>query len=164
MSETPASTASPPTSSPLTRDGRVIPPDLDEVLVARVVTAFYARARLDPLLGPIFAKAIADDAWPPHLAAITDFWSALLLGTGRYHGRPLAPHLRLEGLGTPHFTRWLALFRATAEAECSPETAALFVDRAERIGTSFRLNIGFHRGEDVTTLGPMRAPPTLQEG
>lgn len=130
---------------------------LDDALIAVVVDRFYASARVDPLLGPIFTRVISDAAWRSHLDLITDFWSSLLLGTRRYDGRPMPKHLAIGGLEDKHFVRWLALFRETAEALCQPAVAAIFVDRAERIAQSFRLGIAFHRGEDTISIEPLRA-------
>jgi hemoglobin len=132
-------------------------PPLDDALIAAVVDRFYAAARSDPLLGPIFKRVISDAAWRSHLDLISDFWSSLLLGTHRYAGRPMPKHLAIGDLEDEHFVRWLALFRETVEALCEPAVAVLFVDRAERIAQSFRLGIAFHRGEDTTSIEPLRA-------
>jgi hemoglobin len=43
---------------------------LTEHDITAVVDAFYMKVRRDPVLGPVFARAIADDAWPAHLAII----------------------------------------------------------------------------------------------
>lgn len=133
------------------------PPGLDEEVVKRVVDDFYAKIRSDALLAPVFDAAIPEERWPHHLGIMYDFWSSMLLGTGRYDGRPLPKHMTLPGLCDDHFVRWLALFRETVEAICLPETAALFVDRAERVAQSFRLSLAFHRGEDTTAIVPLRA-------
>ena len=137
--------------------GRRVPAALDETMVAAVVEAFYARARADDLIGPVFNRVIPDALWPHHIATITDFWSSMLLGTRRYLGRPMPKHLALPELTDAHFARWLSLFRQTAEAHCPPEIAALFVERAERIGFNFRLRIAQFRGQDTTALQPQRA-------
>ncbi|WP_166652594.1 DUF1971 domain-containing protein [Enterovirga rhinocerotis] len=137
--------------------GKVAPPGLDEEVVRRVVDAFYDRIRADRLLEPVFSAAIPAERWPIHLRTMYDFWSSLLLGTGRFQGRPVPKHMALPGLGDAHFIRWLALFRETVEAICHPRTAALFVDRAERVAQSFRLSLAFHRGEDTTRIVPLRA-------
>ena len=137
--------------------GRLIPQQLDEAMVAAVVDDFYAKARIDPVIGPIFVRVIPDAEWRAHLDAIDDFWSSMLLGTRRYAGRPMPKHLAIADLADVHFERWLALFRETAETVCPPEIAALFVDRAERIAQSFRLGIAFQRGEDTTGIEPLRA-------
>lgn len=129
-------------------------------MVRRVVDDFYAKARRDPLIGPIFNTAIPEAEWPRHLAIIADFWSAMVLGTGRYKGSPMPKHLSLPGLEDVHFQRWLGLFRDTVEQICSEDVAALFVDRAERIAHSFRISIAIHRREDSLNIEVLRAPIT----
>ena len=141
----------------MTPTGRLVPPDLDEAMVAAVVSGFYGRARYDELLGPVFNRVIPADHWPQHIQTITDFWSAMLLGTGRYTGRPMPKHLAIPELEDRHFQRWLTPFRATAEELCPPHIAALFVDRAERIGHNFRIRIAQFRGEDGMAVQPQRA-------
>lgn len=136
-------------------DGKPLPEVLDEEMIVAVVHGFYDEIRKDELLGPIFMGAIAPEEWPHHLGKMCDFWSATLLRTGRYDGRPLAPHLRLPGLGEEHFRRWLTLFRATVCKFCPPEVAALFMDRAMRVAHSFRLAIAFHHGEDTLKIQPI---------
>ena len=142
----------------LSRSGRLIPAGLDEATIAAVVADFYGKARLDDLLGPVFRAAIPDEQWPLHLEVIVDFWSSMLLGTGRYQGRPMPAHLALGNLDDRHFLRWLTLFRQTVETVCAPEIAALFVDRAERVANSFRLGMAVHRGDDSSLVLPLRAP------
>ena len=132
-------------------DGVPLPDVLDETMIRGVVHGFYEEIRRDELLGPIFRQRIQADKWPQHLAKMCDFWSATLLRTARYEGRPLPPHLAIAGLGEAHFRRWWKLFRATVRRICPPEVAALFMDRALRIAHSFRLAVAFSRGE--TTLG-----------
>lgn len=137
--------------------GKIAPPGLDEAGIRVIVDAFYDEVRTDPVLAPVFDSAIAPDQWPHHLGKMYDFWSSLLLGSGRYDGRPMPKHMALPELSDRHFVRWLALFRRTVETHCLPETAALFVDRSERIAQSFRLSLAFHRGEDTTAVVPLKA-------
>lgn len=132
-------------------DGKPLPEILDERMVHDVVHGFYDLIRDDDLLGPIFNDRIPAEAWPQHLSRMCDFWSATLLRTGRYDGRPLPHHIAIPDLGEAHFRRWLALFRNTVRRLCPPEVADLFMDRALRIAHSFRLAIAFSRQED--TLG-----------
>jgi hemoglobin len=121
------------------------------------VAAFYAKARRDEIIGPVFNRVIPAERWPEHIATITDFWWSMLLGTQRYMGRPMPKHLAIPELGDAHFQRWLTLFKQTAEDLCPPQIAALFVDRAERIGYSFRIRIAQYRGEDSMAVRPQRA-------
>lgn len=146
-----------PESQRLHSTGRLAPANLDDAMVTAVVESFYGKARQDPIIGPVFNRIIAPDAWPAHLKTIADFWSAMLLGTGRYFGRPMPKHIAIPELTDAHFARWLALFRETVEELCPPEPAALFVERAERIAYNFRLRIGQFRGEDIAAIKPMRA-------
>ena len=137
--------------------GSWVPPDLDEAMVAAVVEAFYAKARQDELIGPVFNRVVAAEDWPQHIQTITDFWSAMLLGTRRYMGRPMPKHLAIPELSDAHFQRWLTLFRETAEELCPSDIAALFVERAERIGSNFRIRIAQFRGQDPAAVRPQRA-------
>lgn len=121
---------------------------ITEAEIAQLVRTFYARAREDDQIGPIFNRAVAD--WDHHIAQISDFWSSMLLKTGRYGGRPMRPHLML-GLAPEHFDRWLKLFEATATELFAPEIAAAFIIRARRIADSFEMGI-------ATTQGKVAAP------
>ena len=107
--------------------------------VKHLVHTFYAAARDDAMLGPIFAAEVKD--WDAHLATLVDFWSGLLRGTMRYHGKPLAQHAKMEHLTPCMFRRWLTLFFATTESMGNPalqekaDTIALNI--AERLWKSF---------------------------
>jgi hemoglobin len=122
----------------------VVNPEIDEASIARLVRTFYGRAREDDLIGPIFNSAVED--WDHHIAKITDFWSSMMLKTGRYDGRPMRPHLVLP-LTSAHFDRWLALFEQTAREIFSADVAEAFIIRARRIADSFEMGIATMRGE-----------------
>lgn len=115
---------------------------LTEEMLRPLVERFYDHVRRDPLLGPVFDAAITD--WSEHHAHLTDFWSSVMLGTGRYKGYPVALHMRHAAQLTPElFRKWLALWRqATAEIVDSSAAAALQV-KAARIAESLQLAI-FH--------------------
>ena len=129
-----------------------------EAMIHELVHAFYAKVRIDPALGPIFNRVIGD-GWDEHLAKLCDFWSSVLLMTGRFKGAPMPAHIRLAEIRPTHFARWLHLFRQTAEQLCPPEAAALFVAKSEMIGQSLQLGIAASRGE----LPPLRAEPARGE-
>lgn len=111
---------------------------LDDTVLRTLVHGFYAKARNDAVLGPIFAARITD--WDPHLERMVAFWSSVALMTGRYHGRPVPAHTPLP-IGAAHFERWLQLFRETAQEVCTPEGAAHVIVRAERIARSLRIAV-----------------------
>lgn len=138
---------------------RAVAEGIDELLIRRVVDRFYAQAREDEIIGPVFKSAVPDERWQEHLDTIVNFWSSMLLGTRRYDGRPLRKHLLLPELEDKHFRRWLALFRRTLEDLCPPDVAAFWADRSERVGNSFRINVRMHRGDDVMHLKPLEREP-----
>lgn len=122
---------------------RVASTGIDEAMIERLVRAFYARVRRDPLIGPVFEAAIDD--WEPHLRKLIDFWSSVGLMTARYGGKPMRVHAVMD-IGPEHFARWLALFRETAAEVCTPAAAAFFTDKAEQIGRSLLLGIETVKG------------------
>ena len=93
------------------------PVGVTEAMIHDLVHAFYGKIRKDPALGPVFARVIGGD-WDPHLAKMCDFWSSVLLMTGRFHGSPMVAHTRVEGIRPTHFARWLHLWRETAAEVC----------------------------------------------
>ena len=119
-------------------------PSLTEENIARLVATFYGRAREDDLIGPIFNTHVKD--WDHHLAQISDFWSSMLLKTGRYNGRLMRPHLVLP-LKPEHFDRWLLLFEQTAREIFDGDVAEAFIIRARRIADSFEMARASQRGE-----------------
>jgi hemoglobin len=116
-----------------------------EEMIHELVHGFYARIRTDPALGPIFNRVITD--WDPHLEKMCDFWSSVMLMSGRFKGAPMPAHIRIREIRATHFARWLHLFRETARETCPPEAAALFIARAEMIAQSLQLGIAASRGE-----------------
>lgn len=123
------------------READAGPGTTSEAEIRTLVHSFYARIREDAELGPIFNGAIED--WEPHLAKMCEFWSSVMLTTGRYKGQPMRAHLKLKQATPKHFDRWLMLFRETAEEVCAPETAERFVEKAARIAESLQLGMFF---------------------
>ena len=116
---------------------RLDPAQCSEDDIARMVHAFYGRVRQDERLGPVFDAHIAD--WPGHLAKMVDFWSSILLGSGRYGGTPMPAHQALPELEPALFDRWLALFQATTQAVCRPAMKARADQLAGRVAQSLWL-------------------------
>lgn len=110
----------------------------------RQVHAFYAAARRDPLIGPVFEARVDD--WDRHLGRMCAFWSSVALMSGRYAGTPMQAHAPLP-IEAAHFDRWLALWAETARLRCPPAAAERFVTLAARIARSLAHGIAAHRGE-----------------
>ena len=117
------------------------PPSEDAI--RHLVDRFYTKVRADPELGPIFERAIAGD-WGPHLATMHDFWSSVMLTSGRYKGNPVAVHLQVEGIEPRLFDRWLALFDETCREFFDDDVADAFRMKAVRIAESLKLAL-FYR-------------------
>ena len=86
--------------------------------IAKLVHTFYAKARKDPSLGPIFEAHVID--WDAHFVQMTNFWSAQLRGTSRFRGAPMPKHIVLPELTAELFERWLQLFRQTTDELGNP--------------------------------------------
>ncbi len=110
---------------------------IDEVAIEAFVRAFYAAARVDPLLGPKFDD-VAD--WEAHVARIACFWRSVALMTGDYHGQPMQAHAHLR-LEPAHFARWLSLFEEVARARFTHQGAEHMLDRARRIARSLEMGL-----------------------
>lgn len=114
---------------------------LTEDQIASVVDAFYAKVRVDAALGPVFGRAIADEAWPEHLAIIRDFWSTVMLKSGRYRRNPFSAHQRVAGISPELFDRWLALWSATCRELLSGEAAEAMTGKAIMIADSLKAGL-----------------------
>ena len=127
-------------------------PGVDRTSIGVLVRKFYSRVRKDERLGPVFAREIVGD-WELHLEKMTDFWCSVILKSGEYHGRPVPAHLKLKNVTEADFEIWLALFRETASELFTPDIAAVFVERAERIASSLKLAMFFHLGPAIKAPG-----------
>lgn len=113
-----------------------------EVGIATLVDRFYDKVQADAQLGPIFNQAIHD--WPAHKVTLRDFWSSLILRSGRYRGNPMSVHRALPRFPQALFYRWLELWRETAREVFEPAAAELFVGTAESVAQG--LSMGLDQG------------------
>ena len=138
-------------------------PGIDEAGLRHLVDAFYVRVRADAELGPIFNDAIGD--WPEHLAKLTDFWSSVMLTSGRYKGQPVPAHMKhLERITPALFERWLGLWSQTTRELMPPEAAAALQAKAERIAESLQLALFFrldHRPPARSALAADGRPTSI---
>ena len=116
---------------------------ITEPSIAVLVTRFYGKARQDSTIGPLFESAIED--WDEHLAKLCDFWSSVMLTSGRYKGNPMAAHVK-HPIELEFFDRWLGLWRETTSEVFAPEVAALFQQKAENIAASLKLALFYRPG------------------
>lgn len=106
---------------------------LNEESIATLVDRFYAKVRVDQLLGPVFNGFIGDH-WPEHLATLTNFWTSVLLASGRYKGNPMMAHIPIPQMDQQHFSRWIELWRETTAEVLGPEISQALVAKASTMG------------------------------
>lgn len=117
--------------------------------IAALVDRFYAVARYDPLLGPVFERRVSD--WDRHLSTMRDFWSSAVLRTGRYAGRPLEVHRRIPEIRAEHFPRWLNLWRQTVEEVVSSDMKRPLKELASRMAAGMPVRMGLAPDEAAAT-------------
>jgi hemoglobin len=110
---------------------------LDQSSIHTLVHQFYDEVRADPVLGPVFDKAIGD-RWDAHLARMVEFWSTVMLGTRNFQGNVFGTHMALQGVEPDHFQRWLGMFFATTDRLFAPEVAHEFQLVGKRIASSLQ--------------------------
>lgn len=110
---------------------------LDPDRLPELLARFYDRIRNDSELGPVFTDIVED--WDEHLTRLEDFWSSLMLASGRYKGNPLAMHsLHAKMISPAMFDRWLSLWTKTTNEMLSPEIAKIMQIKAGRIATRLK--------------------------
>jgi truncated hemoglobin YjbI len=127
-----------------------------------VLASFYARVRRDPDLAPVFNTVVQD--WTEHLQRLEDFWSSLMLTTGRYKGNPVAMHLIHAHIIESHmFARWLQLWEETTNDMVPADVAMSMQAKAARIAD--RLNRAMHGPDSVIARagGPLASVDRFAE-
>ena len=137
-----------------------------EAVLPALLDRFYDRVRADAELGPVFNEAVGD--WSHHLATLADFWSSVMLTSGRYKGNPMQAHLKHGSrISSEMFGRWLAHWNQTTEEMVSPQVAAVMQAKAARIAQSLDLAINFRlpKVEPVErpVSKPYRSTPVFDE-
>ena len=105
---------------------------ITEENIILMVHAFYERVQQHEVLGPVFNPALKG-RWDQHQARMIDFWSSVLLQSGRYRGHPVRAHFMVRGMKREQFADWLALFQETLDTIYTPEPAQLIHNAASRM-------------------------------
>lgn len=95
-------------------------PDLQAITT--LVHGFYRDVRQDPLLGPVFEKALHGH-WDEHLQRLVDFWSTVALGTRSFKGDVLGKHMALGSITPAHFAAWVRMWQRHTELLLAPDAA-----------------------------------------
>lgn len=113
---------------------------ISEESIKVLINTFYQKVQKDELLRPLFEAKIGNTAqqWAPHLETMYDFWSAIMLKTGRYQGNPMRKHKDLLPFDETLFDQWLALFAQTAREVHTQTIADEYIKRSQTIASSLR--------------------------
>lgn len=122
-----------------------------------LVKKFYAKIRIDELLGPIFNSHIPDDNWPEHLEKLTDFWETNLFGVAKFKGNPSQKHRDIDknldySITQVHFGTWLQLWFQTIDELYEGELAEKAKRAARKMATGQFLTIWHNRPDDRKSL------------
>lgn len=116
--------------------------DFTEADLEKLIPAFYARVRRDPLIGPVFNAVVED--WDHHLDVLIAFWSSVMRTSGRYKGNPMAVHAKqIERITPEMFDRWLALWAEVTNDMLPADHAHAIQEKAGRIAESLKLGLWF---------------------
>ncbi|MDP5229848.1 MAG: group III truncated hemoglobin [Cellulophaga sp.] len=118
--------------------------------VSKLVRAFYAKVRIDVVLGPIFNGIITD--WEAHLELLTDFWDTQLFLKRKYYGNPIKVHNevdeKLNHTTTPeHFGLWLNLWFQTIDELFVGDNAFIAKNRARQISSMLYMQMFQNRSK-----------------
>ena len=118
--------------------------------VSQLVCSFYAKVRVDEVLGPIFNGIITD--WESHIALLTDFWDTQLFLKRKYHGNPIKAHNevdeKMKHNTTPeHFGLWLNLWFQTIDELFMGDNAFIAKNRARQISSMLYLQMFQNRSK-----------------
>ncbi|WP_158975439.1 group III truncated hemoglobin [Cellulophaga sp. L1A9] len=118
--------------------------------VSVLVRSFYAKVRLDNVLGPIFTGIITD--WESHLELLTDFWETQLFLKRKYHGNPIKAHNEIDdkmnhSITPEHFGLWLNLWFETIDELFTGDTAFIAKNRARQMSSMLYMKMFENRSK-----------------
>lgn len=123
--------------------------------VYKLVSSFYAKIRVDEILGPIFNKMLTtDEIWAEHLEKLTDFWETNLFHIVKFKGNPMEAHQRADkanhySMSQDHFHHWLMMWNGTVNSLFEGEKAELAKEKARRMATHLFMNVHKHKPTEL---------------
>lgn len=117
--------------------------NISEESIKLLVDNFYYKVRQEKELKSIFEDKIgtAPEAWAPHLQHMYDFWSSIMISSGKYSGNPMRKHKDLPPFDQRKFDIWLKLFAQTANEIFTAEVANKFIEKSQLIARSLRYGL-----------------------
>ena len=116
---------------------------LTEESIKMLVDSFYDKVRQSEELSSIFENKIGTthEDWQPHLQNMYDFWSSLMISSGKYKGNPMKKHKDLPAFPEEKFDQWLAFFSQTADEIYTKNIAEKFIEKSQLIAKSLRYGL-----------------------
>lgn len=102
--------------------------------VTLLVDTFYAKARKDAFIGPIFDKYISD--WDRHHIKLYQFWRTVILRQSAYQSKPVQMHFKMS-LSQAHFDRWLAYWISNVDEHFAGPHAEIAKHRGKTMAHAF---------------------------
>ena len=115
--------------------------------IIKFINAFYAKAKTNIVIGPVFHAAIKEKEWEVHLQRIYDFWEMVLLSQSSYRGDPFSKHIDLS-IKKLHFEVWIQLFNETLDQYFEGPNVDLLKDRALKMSEMFQIKLAHKRKND----------------
>ncbi|WP_112834623.1 MULTISPECIES: DUF1971 domain-containing protein [unclassified Rhizobium] len=133
---------------------------ITEAEITLVLERFYEKVRRDPEIGPVF-DVVTD--WDEHIVRLSEFWSSLMLTSGRYKGNPMSMHMMHSDKIRPGmFNQWLTLWMQTTSELLTQSIAALMQAKASRIASRLSLTVcGSLPPGPVTHISLPRSKPYM---
>ena len=116
--------------------------DKEDIML--IVDTFYAKAKTDTLLAPIFNEAIDENEWNKHVERIYSFWNTVMFKKMDYLGNPFSHHKNLP-IYKRHFDKWLEILEQVVFANYKGEKAQDMIERAHRMSQMFQLKLAANR-------------------
>lgn len=116
---------------------------ISEESIKKLVDNFYDKVRQSEELAYIFENKIGTtkEEWQHHLQNMYNFWSSLMLASGKYKGNPMKKHKDLPTFPEQKFDKWLELFSQTANEIYEKNIAEKFIEKSQLIARSLRYGL-----------------------
>lgn len=102
--------------------------------VTLLVDTFYAKARKNTFIGPIFDAYITD--WDRHHIKLYQFWRTVILRQSAYQAKPVQMHFKME-LTQDHFDRWMEIWEQNIKEHFEGPNADIAIHRGKTMSQAF---------------------------
>ena len=126
-----------------------------------IVTAFYEKLMVDPIIGFFFTDVARIDL-PEHLPKVAHFWAFQVLGEKGYRADVFNVHLQLHNqsaMTEDHFHRRVFLLVNTIDRLYAGPNAELMKWKAEAIAKKMSYALNIRGDEQPDILGVQEVPP-----